>query len=112
MTSYNKINGVWSHYNYELVTTVLRDEWGFDGAALTDWWMQRSSSPEFKQLKNDAYRIRAQVDVLMPGGDGFVFGAKVGRKLLDTYGQPDGITLGEMQRSALNVLKFILRVSK
>lgn len=28
MTSYNKVNGVWSHYNYDLVTTVLRREWG------------------------------------------------------------------------------------
>ena len=31
MTSYNKVNGVWSHYNYDLVTTVLRREWGISG---------------------------------------------------------------------------------
>ena len=37
MTSYNKINGVWSHYNYDLATTVLRKEWGFDGCVMTDW---------------------------------------------------------------------------
>ena len=35
MTSYNKINGVWSHYNYDLATTVLRKEWGFDGLVRT-----------------------------------------------------------------------------
>ena len=42
MTSYNKVNGVWSHYNYDLVTTVLRREWGFEGCVITDWWMQRA----------------------------------------------------------------------
>ena len=28
MTSYNKINGVWAHYHYDLVATILRGEWG------------------------------------------------------------------------------------
>lgn len=67
MTSYNKINGVWSHYNYELCTTVLRDEWHFGGMVMTDWWMRYAPSPEFPQLRDNAYRVRAQVDVLMPG---------------------------------------------
>ncbi|HHU60826.1 MAG TPA: beta-glucosidase [Natronincola sp.] len=109
MTSYNKVNAVWSHYSYELVTTILRNEWGYDGLILTDWWMQASPSPEFPNLINDAYRVRAQVDVLMPGGDVHDHKVKVGRHLLDTYGEPDGITLGEMQRIALNVLRFILK---
>lgn len=109
MTSYNKINGVHSHYNYELVTSVLRDEWGYEGLIITDWWMSKQASPEFPQLKNDAYRVRAQVDVLMPGGDGYRKSSWVGRKLLDTYGKPDGITLGEMQRVAKNVLKLAMK---
>ncbi len=67
MTSYNKINGVWSHYNYDLVTTVLRKEWGFDGSVMTDWWMQHSQSHEFPNLRDNAYRVRSQVDVYMPG---------------------------------------------
>jgi len=108
MTSYNKINGVWSHYNYELATTILRKEWGYNGLVITDWWMQKSASPEFPQLKNDAYRLRAQVDVLMPGGDGPFGSSKVGRALLDTYCKPGGITLGEMQSTAANVLRFAL----
>lgn len=107
MTSYNKVNGVWSHYNYELVTRVLREEWGYTGIVITDWWMQKAFSREFPTLENDACRIRAQVDVLMPGGDGLRPNAKVGRKLLDTYGQPEGITLGEMQRTAANILGLV-----
>ena len=67
MTSYNKINGVWSHYNYDLVTTVLREEWGYEGNVMTDWWMRKDCMPEFPAIRNNAYRTRAQVDVLMPG---------------------------------------------
>ena len=115
MTSYNKVNGVWSHYNYDLVTTVLREEWGYKGLVITDWWMQPDKSHEFPQLENDAYRVRAQVDVYMPGADNellakFRKNQVIGRKLLDTYGSEDGITLGELQRCAVNVINFVRRV--
>ncbi len=113
MTSYNKVNGVWSHYNYDLVTTVLRREWGFEGCVITDWWMRRSKSPEFPKLQDNAYRVRAQVDVLMPGDMGHI--AKKYRSdgtLLATLGKPDGITRGELVRTAVNVLKLALALSK
>ncbi|MBQ9594002.1 MAG: glycoside hydrolase family 3 protein, partial [Lachnospiraceae bacterium] len=113
MTSYNKVNGVWSHYNYDLVTTVLRREWGFEGCVITDWWMRRSKSPEFPKLQDNAYRVRAQVDVLMPGDMGHM--AKKYRSdgtLLATLGKPDGITRGELVRTAVNVLKLALALSK
>ena len=109
MTSYNKVNGVWSHYNYDLVTTVLRGEWGYTGCVITDWWMRKANSPEFLKLRNNAYRVRAQVDVLMPGDMGHM--AKTYRSdgsLLETLGQPDGITRGELQRTAKNVLRLVL----
>ena len=111
MTSYNKINGVWAHYNYDLVTTVLRDEWSFTGVILTDWWMQKSASPEFPTLRDNAYRVRSQVDVLMPGNMGHT--AKQYRSdgtLLKTLGKPDGITRGELQRTAATVLQLILKI--
>lgn len=109
MTSYNKINGVWGHYNFELVTTVLRGEWGFDGAVMTDWWMQSSASPEFPAMRDQAYRVRAGVDVLMPGG------ARVGKQvpdgtLLETLGHQEGITLGEIQAVAVHVIKFAMQL--
>ena len=110
MTSYNKVNGVWSHYNYDLVTTVLRGEWGYDGCVMTDWWMQKSASPEFPKIKDNAYRVRAQVDVLMPGG-------KYGTKryvsdgtLLPTLGEEGGITRAELERTAKNVLRLAMRL--
>ena len=107
MTSYNKINGVWGHYNYELCMRILRGEWGYTGNIMTDWWMRSSKSPEFPNLKDQAYRVRAGVNVLMPGGD------RTGRRkpdgtLLKTLGKPDGITLGELQQNAMFVLNFVL----
>ncbi len=111
MTSYNKINGVWGHYNYDLCTKILRKEWGFKGLVMTDWWMQSSPSPEFPEMKDNAYRVRAGVDILMPGG------ARTGRRkpdgtLLKTYKKPDGITLGEMQATARRAVELSVKVKK
>ncbi len=113
MTSYNKVNGVWAHYHYDLATTVLRGEWGFDGAVMTDWWMQRSKSPEFPLLRDNAYRVRAQVDVLMPGGMTHVEKKYISDgTLLHTLGKTGGITRAELQRTARNVLTLCLRLGE
>ena len=37
MTSYNRINGVFSSENKRLITDILRGEWGFDGIVMSDW---------------------------------------------------------------------------
>ena len=110
MTSYNKINGVWSHYNYQLCTALLREEWGYTGNVMTDWWMRYAASPEFPELRDNGYRVRAQVDVLMPGAKTALSkSAPNDGSLLATLGKPDGITLGELQRTAKNVLRMALR---
>lgn len=111
MTSYNKINGVWGHYQYELCTRILRGEWGYEGNIMTDWWMRSSKSPEFPSICDQAYRVRAGVNLLMPGG------GRAGRKkpdgtLLKTLGKEGGITLGELQRNAYDVLNFVLKSGK
>ena len=111
MTSYNKVNGVWSHYNYDLVTTVLRGEWAYTGCVITDWWMQKSKSPEFPKLKNNAYRVCAQVDVLMPGDIGHIAKEyKSDGSLLEALGQADGITRAELQRTARSVLTLAMKL--
>ena len=113
MTSYNKINGVWSHYNYDLATTILRGDWGFDGAVLTDWWMRRARSPEFPRLRDNAYRVRAQVDVLMPGNMGHTARRyRPDASLLESLGKDGGITRAELRRSARNVLRLLLRLEE
>ena len=113
MTSYNKVNGVWSHYNYDLATTVLRGEWGYDGLVITDWWMRKSNSPEFTNLKTHAYRVRAGVDVFMPGNHSHTNKKyKSDGTLLDTLNKEDGITRGELEQSAKRTLKTCLAIKK
>lgn len=109
MTSYNQINGIWGHYQYELVTGILRREWGYEGLVMTDWWMQPSADPDFPALWNDAYRLRAQVDVLMPGSNAFE-DLTMDPSALESLKKENGLTLGEMQRSAKNVLKLCARL--
>lgn len=111
MTSYNKINGVWAHYNYDLATTILRGEWGFEGTILTDWWMRMATSPEFPKVRDNAYRVRAQVDVLMPGG--IVFDEtwyQSDGSLLEHLGEEDGLTRAELHRGAKTVLEGIIKL--
>ena len=109
MSSYNQINGIWGHYQYELVTGILRREWGYDGLVMTDWWMQPCTDPDFPALWNDAYRLRAQVDVLMPGSNAFG-DPTMDPSALESLKKENGLTLGEMQRSAKNVLKLCARL--
>ena len=113
MTSYNKINGVWGHYHYDLVQTILRQEWGYRGNVITDWWMQPSVSPEFPQLRDNAYRVRARVNVLMPGGSCYEDRSfRPDGTLLETYGTPGGITLGELQLCAATVLNCVMELKE
>ncbi|MDU0349187.1 glycoside hydrolase family 3 N-terminal domain-containing protein, partial [Actinomyces sp. MRS3W] len=112
MTSYNKINGQWAHYNYDLVTTILRGEWGYQGNVMTDWWMRYAPDPLFPELKDSATRVRAGVDVLMPGGttwsstraDGHDDAILAGYSPTDASGEH--LTLGELQQTALHVLRM------
>ncbi|MFD3945723.1 glycoside hydrolase family 3 protein [Streptomyces sp. NPDC058579] len=57
MTAYNQVNGVTMSEHHELVNEVLRGEWGFDGANVSDWMAARST-------KGD---IEGGLDVAMPG---------------------------------------------
>ncbi|MFS0866343.1 glycoside hydrolase family 3 C-terminal domain-containing protein [Microbacterium sp. 179-B 1A2 NHS] len=110
MTSYNQINGVWAHYHYDLATVVLREEWGYTGTVITDWWMEDAVDPDFPALEDNAYRVRAQVDVLMPGGTKTESGPtdQADDTILESLARDGGITRGELQRSARNVLRLAL----
>lgn len=106
MTSYNQINGVWSHYHHDLATVILREEWGYEGVVITDWWIEDAVDPDFPALEDNAYRVRAQVDVLMPGGvkTDAAPQAYADTTILDSLARQDGLTRGELQRTARNVL--------
>ena len=111
MTSYNRVNGVWSHYNYDLVQTIAREEWGYEGMVMTDWWMQYGASPEFPKVTGNGYRVRGRVNVLMPGSRKFQdHSDKPDKTLLATYGKKNGITLGELQENAKYVLNCVMKL--
>ena len=106
MTGRNKINGVWSRYNYDLCTTVLREEWGYTGMVMTDGGSCHARSPDFPDVKGDAYRIRAQVDLLMPG-ECRCRKDSLRDCVLGKLEQGGGLKRAELQRSAVNILSSI-----
>ena len=74
MTSYNKINGVWGHYNYNLCTNILRKEWGFKGLVMTDWWTYIKNKRYGTLEKNNlSAMVKAQNDVYMVVRDAMTF---------------------------------------
>ncbi|MEN9323350.1 MAG: hypothetical protein RL699_1130 [Bacteroidota bacterium] len=70
MSSYNKINGTYASENQELLTKLLRDEWGFDGIVMTDWFGGYNGfmSPFAPNaVSNVEAQMNAGNDLLMPG---------------------------------------------
>lgn len=61
MSSYNKVNGTYANNSYDLLTKVLRNEWGFDGLVMTDWFATG------KKVASNARAIEAGNDLIMPG---------------------------------------------
>ena len=60
MSSYNKVNGVYTSHSYDLLTKVLRCEWGYRGQIMTDWVTE-------KDLLDADKAMNAGMDLMMPG---------------------------------------------
>lgn len=94
MSSYNKVNGTYAAENYHLLTEVLRDDWGYDGIVMSDWFGSRSTAPT----------VNAGLDLEMPGPT-----RDRGAKLVAA------VEAGEVSREtvrtrALNLLRLMQRV--
>ena len=91
MSSYNKLNGEFTQQSYDLLTTILRDEWGFDGIVMTDWGTKEGTVKAVK-AGNDLMEPGAQVEI-----DRIIAAVKAGE-----------ITQEELDRNVRNMLEYIV----
>ncbi|MDO5424574.1 MAG: glycoside hydrolase family 3 C-terminal domain-containing protein [Eubacteriales bacterium] len=106
MTSYGSVNGLWTAGSYDLCTTILRGEWGFDGIVMTDWWAasnyegqkaDRAVKAPMLAAQNDLYMVISKPESDAEKGD-------VPKMLKKGY-----LTRAELQRNAKNILGFLLK---
>lgn len=109
MTAYNPINGHWAASNYDLCTTILRNEWGYDGVVMTDWWARMNDVVEGGEESTKYTRdmVRSQNDVYMVVNNN---GSEVNSNKDNTEeAVSEGrLAIGELQRAAINICNFIL----
>lgn len=92
MSSYNKINGTYTSESFDLLTTILREEWGFEGMVVTDWFGGRDAVAQ----------VKAGNDLLMPG--------KVRQQDSIRQALTDGrLSMNELDRNVRRILELILR---
>lgn len=106
MTTYGIVNGLWTAGNFDLNTVILREEWGFKGFTMTDWWANinvRGKEPDKTDL---AAMARAQNDVYMVCPDG----EKNDDNTLAAL-ENGGIERCELQRNAANICGFLLHTN-
>lgn len=107
MSTYGPINGIWTAGNYDLLTTVLRKEWGYDGLVMTDWEAQMNEEGSPASDKNTTAMIQAQNDLYMvvedslsnSKGDNTMEGINAGK-----------INRGELVRNAANICRVLIRM--
>ncbi len=95
MTSYNRVNGVYSANSHDLCTKVLRNEWGFDGVVMTDWFSTGGNKA------NTALCMKAGNDLLMPGGGNYRMEILTGLK-------KGLISEEDLRRCCANVVRAIM----
>lgn len=102
MAAYNKINGVYCTNNYDLLVKVLRNEWGYEGAVISDWDSMKCVPGEsVRPLSGDVQKAAAaQCDLVMPGRPDQVEAL--------VKGVEDGtVHVDDLRRSAVRVLHMI-----
>lgn len=104
MTSYNLLNGIHSSSNYDLNTTILRDEWGYTGFVMTDWWALMNDDGGESSRDNVRAMVIAQNDVYMVTPDAMIHKDKLMQSL-----EAGELSRGDLQRCAVNILNYILQ---
>ena len=95
MSSYNQMNGEYTQQKVDLLTTVLRDEWGFKGIVMTDWGNKAGTVKSAK----------AGNDLMEPGNQN-----EIDRIIAGV--QDGSITQAELDRNVRNMLNYIVRTPR
>ena len=98
MSAYNKVNGEYAQGNHDLLTKVLRDDWGFRGIVMTDWIDKRADLPTTRE-------VAAGNDLLTPGyaaqAEDIVKGVKDG-----------SLKIEDVDRNARRMLEYIVKTPR
>lgn len=105
MTTYGSVNGLWTAGSYDLNTTILRGEWGFQGIVMTDWWAKISEEGCEANKTNYAAMVRAQNDLYMVCEDASV--NSMGDNTLSSLAEGT-LERSELQRCAMNICGFLM----
>ena len=103
MTTYGSVNGLWTAGNFDLNTVILREEWGFKGFIMTDWWANVNFRGEEPKRAFFVPMAIAQNDVYMVCAD-----TSCADEDIDTALADGTLTRGELQRNADNICNFII----
>jgi beta-glucosidase len=106
MTTYGAVNGLWTAGNYDLCTEILRNEYGFRGIIMTDWWANINSRGCAPDRNHFAEMVRAQNDLYMVCADCETHEDDILSEL-----HAGTLTRGELQRNAMNICGFLLRTN-
>lgn len=96
MAAYNKLNGVYCCENQELLSSILREEWGFAGTVISDW----------AAVNDPVLALKAGLDLEMPASSG-VSAKKIEEAL--TTGQ---LTEAQLNEAVRNVLALVLKAQE
>lgn len=103
MTTYGSLNGVWTAGNYELNTMLLREDWGYEGLTMTDWWANINRRGNKPDKRDFAAMARAQNDIYMVCRDSSENDDNTLAML-----ESGGLTRGELQRNAANICRMAM----
>ena len=110
MTSYNRVNGTQTANSYDLVTAILRDEWGFDGLVMTDWGTTGGMMGFAERYVSYASQcVYVGNDLTMPGVPN---DADNINKALSGEEVPAPITLGSLVDCAERILQIVFKTAK
>lgn len=102
MTAMNQVNGHYTGQWKDLNTTVLRDEWGFEGLVMSDWWSGDGNYPEMIESGNDLIESGGKAWAYRPGEDDAL------QQLEDAYEAGD-LSADTIKTSAVRVLTQSLK---